>query len=78
MTRVATAILAVLWTATAAVAQSDTCAALDDTQRRAAEKILASEYLYDCCDETVSRCLEAQPTCRLAVRIAPTGSDELP
>jgi len=70
MTRVASAILVVLWTAIPAVAQSDTCAALDDTQRRAAEKILTSEYLYDCCDETVSRCLEAQPTCRLAVRIA--------
>jgi protein-disulfide isomerase len=70
MTRVAAATLVVLWTATAAVAQTATCVALDAPQRRAAEKILTSEYLYDCCDETVSRCLEAQPACRLAVRIA--------
>jgi protein-disulfide isomerase len=70
MTRLATALLVVLWTASTAVAQTVTCAALDDEQRRAAEKILTSEYLYDCCDDTVSRCLEARPTCRLAVRIA--------
>jgi protein-disulfide isomerase len=46
------------------------CDSLDQTQRRTAERILNSEYLYDCCDDTVSRCLVEQPTCRLAVRIA--------
>jgi len=70
MTRVATTILAVLLAASAATAQTPACAALNDSQRRTAEKILTSEYLYECCDETISRCLEAQPTCRLAVRIA--------
>jgi len=70
MTRVAISVLVMLVTATAAVAQTETCAALNDKQRRAADKILTSEYLYDCCDETISRCLEAQPTCRLAVRLA--------
>ena len=70
MIRVATSLFAVLLTATTAIAQTTTCAALDDQERRTAEKILTSEYLYDCCDDTVSRCLEAQPTCRLAVWIA--------
>ncbi len=70
MTRVATSVFAVLLTATTAIAQTTTCAALNDKQRRTAEKILSSEYLYDCCDDTVGRCLEAQPTCRLAVMIA--------
>ncbi len=70
MTRVVTAILVAVWTAAPAMAQTDTCATLDEMQRRTAEKIMASEYLYDCCDDTISRCLEAQPTCSLAVRLA--------
>ncbi len=70
MTRVAISVLVMLVTATTAVAQTATCAALNDNHRRTADKILTSEYLYDCCDETISRCLEARPTCRLAVRLA--------
>ncbi len=70
MTRVATAILAAVWAATAATAQTDTCAPLDEGQRSSAEKIMAGEYLYDCCDDTISRCLEAQPACPLAIRLA--------
>ena len=70
MTRVAITVLLALLTSSTAAAQNEVCAALGEKQRRVAEKILASEYLYDCCDDTVNRCLEEQPTCRLAVRIA--------
>jgi protein-disulfide isomerase len=51
-------------------AQTAVCEDLGEGQRRTAESILNSEYLYDCCDDTVSRCLVERPTCRLAVRIA--------
>jgi protein-disulfide isomerase len=70
MTRIAVAILTAVWTASAATAQTEMCATLDAGQQRSAEKIMSSEYLYDCCDDTISRCLEAQPACPLAVRLA--------
>ncbi len=72
MTRVTITFLVMLLTTGTAAAQTAACAALDERQHGLAENILASEYLWDCCDDTVSRCLEAQPTCRLAVRIAET------
>ncbi len=58
-----------LWTG-AASAQTPVCDALTGDERRLAGRILASEYLYDCCDETISRCLQAQPPCSLAIRLA--------
>jgi len=70
MTRVAITFLVMLLTTGTAEAQTAACAALDERQHGLALKILASEYLWDCCDDTISSCLEAQPTCRLAVRIA--------
>ena len=51
-------------------AQTTACDELAGRERATAEHILSSEYLYDCCDETISHCLEARPTCALAVRIA--------
>jgi protein-disulfide isomerase len=68
--RIAATVLIVLSTATSAVGQTAACAALGDRQRQMAEEILGSEYLYDCCDDTISRCLQARPTNRLAVLIA--------
>jgi glutaredoxin len=68
--RVVTTVLVAVWTAAAAMAQTDACAYLDESQRRAAEAIMVSEYLYECCDDTIARCLEVQPTCGLAVRLA--------
>ncbi len=51
-------------------AQTAVCDALTAAQRHAAERLLATEYLYDCCDDTIATCLEEQPTCALAVRLA--------
>jgi protein-disulfide isomerase len=53
-----------------AVAQTAACDALSGADRRMAERVLAGEYLYDCCDDTINRCLEARPVCSLAVRLA--------
>jgi protein-disulfide isomerase len=52
------------------LAQTAPCDALAGPKRVLAAKLLASEHLYDCCDDTILRCLEARPTCRLAVRLA--------
>ena len=70
MTRFVITALVLLLTTGLAAAQTGACAVLDQRQHALAEKILVSEYLYDCCDDTISSCLEAQPTCRLAVRLA--------
>ena len=70
MTRVGITFLVMVLTTGTVAAQTPTCETLDERQGRLAVKILASEYLWDCCDDTISSCLEAQPTCRLAARIA--------
>jgi protein-disulfide isomerase len=51
-------------------AQTPVCDGLTGGQRRLAETILDSEYLYDCCDDTISVCLAEQPPCSLARRLA--------
>jgi protein-disulfide isomerase len=56
--------------ATPSASQTPACDALSGAQSRLAERLLASEYVYDCCDETIARCLDARPTCALAVRLA--------
>jgi uncharacterized membrane protein YphA (DoxX/SURF4 family) len=66
-----------------ASAQTHTCEALSDSERRLTERILTSEHPYDCCDDTISKCLQEEPTCALAERLADnvcrrvaTGQDE--
>ena len=56
--------------ATAAAAQTPTCDALQGEERELADRLLAEQYLYDCCDRTMAECLQDTPTCRLAVRLA--------
>jgi protein-disulfide isomerase len=56
--------------ATPSAGQTPACNSLSGAQTQLAERLLASEYVYDCCDETIARCLEARPTCALAVRLA--------
>ncbi len=51
-------------------AQTAVCDALAGSQRTLALKLLESEHPYDCCDDTIARCLAARPTCALAVRLA--------
>ncbi len=70
MRRLVLFVLLVLGGGIPAAAQSAACDALDPGQRRTAEEILASEYLWECCDDTISRCLEAGSGSRLATLIA--------
>lgn len=70
MTRALVPALAVLLAASAVAAQTPACDALSGGRRELAERILASEHPYDCCDDTLARCLEATPKCALAVRLA--------
>lgn len=65
-----TFVLAIALGVNLAAAATPDCDRLDDRERQLAERILASEHLYDCCDATISECLAAQPPCPLAVRIA--------
>ncbi len=65
--------MTVLWVAVGAgfaSAQTPGCDSLSGAQRRLAERIMNSEYLYECCDDTISHCLTTEPTCALAVRLA--------
>ena len=51
-------------------AQTPACDALAPPQRALAARLLASEHPYECCDDTVARCLAAPRVCALAVRLA--------
>lgn len=46
------------------------CDSLPDDQRRQAQGLLEATYIHDCCDQPLARCLEQEPRCRLAVRLA--------
>lgn len=68
--RVLSAALTGLVLVAGAAAQTPACDALADVERRLAHKLLAEQYLYDCCDQTIAACLQDTLTCRLATRLA--------
>lgn len=53
-------------------ARTPTCRKLEGKPRATAQALLASEHIYDCCDETLAKCLERERArvCRLAYRVA--------
>lgn len=57
-------------TASASMAATPTCDGLSGKRQALAMKLLASQHPHDCCDETIAKCLERTPTCRLAERLA--------
>jgi len=63
-------LLAVILAAVPSPAQTPACDALSGEQRALAQKLLASEYLYECCDDTIAGCLESAARPALAVRLA--------
>jgi protein-disulfide isomerase len=65
-----TGLLTVILSAVPLAAQTPVCDRLDGDRRELAVTILDSEYLYDCCDDTIGVCLAARPTCALAARLA--------
>jgi protein-disulfide isomerase len=60
-------LLVVPLSATAGVPE---CDALAGAARTIAAGLLATEHPYDCCDETIEKCLSARPDCGLAQRLA--------
>jgi hypothetical protein len=51
-------------------AQTPTCDKLKGTNKQLAGEILASQHPYDCCDDTIAKCLKKKPVCALAYRLA--------
>jgi len=70
MKRVSLIFLFVCWWTPTVIAQTPVCDALSNGDRRSAETILTTEYLYECCDDTIASCLEAESVCGLAIRLA--------
>jgi protein-disulfide isomerase len=46
------------------------CDELSGPKRELAQGLLSSQHPYDCCDESIARCLEAKRVCSLAYRLA--------
>jgi protein-disulfide isomerase len=46
------------------------CATLDEVQATRADALFAQLYIHECCDQPLAECLQAQPVCLLADRIA--------
>ncbi len=51
-------------------ALEDRCAGLTGEKLELADAIKAKTYCYDCCDETVAKCLKKKKKCKLAVRLS--------
>ncbi len=54
----------------AAWAQTATCEALSGDARALAERLLQSQYAYECCDDTLAKCLEKKPECQGPKRLS--------
>ncbi len=46
------------------------CKNLEGSKKALAEKILSSQYPYDCCDSSIAQCLKNEKVCSLAWRLA--------
>jgi protein-disulfide isomerase len=53
-----------------AYAQTSTCDGLSGPERTVARAILSTQRAYQCCDETLARCLKKKPVCSLVTRVA--------
>ncbi|MBR4986536.1 MAG: thioredoxin domain-containing protein [Proteobacteria bacterium] len=53
-----------------AFAQTPTCDALQGDAKTTAQKVISTAYPYDCCDDTIEKCLKAAAPCKLATRLA--------
>lgn len=54
----------------AARAQTPACEALGEKDKAAAKAAMDRVHPYECCDDTLARCLAATPRCPLATRLA--------
>jgi len=69
---IAAPLLASLLAPAPSAAGTPTCKGLSGAQRKLATELLDRQHPYDCCDDTISKCLAAKPTCRLAWRLSET------
>lgn len=53
-----------------ALAVTPTCDALTGEARSVARFLVSTEHPYDCCDETIEKCVKTRPDCPLAARLA--------
>ena len=51
-------------------AQTPTCAGLSGDHEFLAAQLLATQHVYDCCDDSIANCLQQKPTCSLAFRLS--------
>jgi protein-disulfide isomerase len=65
-----TLVSAILLFAGGGFALEDKCSGLAGEELELANAIKASTYCYDCCDETVSKCLKKKKPCKLAQRLS--------
>ncbi len=49
--------------------EAATCAELSGAQQKIAQQLYKTTHPYDCCDETLARCLKAKKVCRLVRRL---------
>lgn len=64
------AMLLALLASGAARGQTPGCDKLSEKDRAVAKAAMERAHLYDCCDDTIARCLAASPRCPLATRLA--------
>ena len=63
-------LIPLLFISSLAYAQTPKCDALTGDAAQVAKSVMDSAYLYDCCDETISKCLQKKTVCSLAKRLA--------
>jgi protein-disulfide isomerase len=63
------ALLPLLW-GRLALGQTAACDRLSGDKSRLAQELLQSQHPYDCCDQSLARCLTKSPPCPLARRLA--------
>lgn len=62
--------ISLLLCCTSAYAQTPACDALSPEAKAVAQKVMSSAYPYDCCDETIEKCIKAIKPCKLATLLA--------
>ena len=53
-----------------AYSQTRTCNRLKGKNKSLATKLISKQHPYNCCDDTIARCLKQKPVCSLAYRLA--------
>ena len=63
-------IILILLISSPLTAQTPVCDNLSGDAKALSKELLESQYPYDCCDETIAKCLSDMPECKLPPRLA--------